>query len=430
MGEDRADELREGDYHAQFRDYFADNPTGGGADPLPFREVVPGLWLQDIQINTGNAMTVVTDAGLVQVDSGMNIDRGSEMIAAVREVNDDPVYAIVYSHGHIAYNEGLPAWLEHAASRGDPVPRVIGHENVLARYARYRETLGFQERCNEIQNGFEPGSLAGFFSERFDPTETHRDGMDLVGGSRRVQLLHAPAETDDATGVWLPDDGILYGGGATIGGFPNIGSPLRTPRDPRRWADTLDKYLSLGAELLIREYGPEIRGADDVELVLSTTRDVLRFLRQETLDRLNRGMLIGDIVHDIDVPAALLDYPWLAQTYGCCEYVIRDTYRLETGWWDLDAAHLHPAPPDAVAAEIAAVITDTDTVIERARELHNAGDDQMALHVIDLLAGAGAGVPAAAAARSLKREILLALADGCDVYQSENFYRTAAAQLA
>jgi len=427
MGDDRAEELREGDYHSQFRDYFADNPTGGGADPLPFRELAPGLWLQDIQINTGNAMTLSTDAGLVQVDSGMNVDRANEMIAALREVTDDPVHAIVYSHGHIAYNEGLPAWLDHAAERGDAVPRVVGHENVLKRYARYRETQGYQERCNEIQNGFEPGSLAGFFSDRFDPTETHRDGMELVGGSRRVELIYAPAETDDATGVWLPDDGILYGGGATIGGFPNIGSPLRTPRDPKRWADTLDTYLGLGAELLIREYGPEIRGATDVELVLSTTRDVLRYLRQETLNRLNRGMLIAEIIHDIEVPPALVDYPWLAQTYGCCEYVIRDTYRLETGWWDLDITHLHPAPPTDVAAAIAAAITDKHAVLDHATQLHESGRDQLALHVVDLLA-LGEG-PLADAARGLKRQILSTLADSCEVYQSENFYRGAAAQI-
>ena len=365
MGNDRADDLREGDYHSQFRDYFADNPTGGGADPLPFRELVPGLWLQDIQINTGNAMTVATDAGLVQVDSGMNEDRAGEMIAALRAVTDEPVYAIVYSHGHIAYNEGLPVWLAHAAERSDPTPRVIAHENVLERYARYRETMGYQERCNEIQNGFEPGSLAGFFSERFDPTETHRDGVELVGGSRRVELLYAPAETDDATGVWLPDDGILYGGGATIGGFPNIGSPLRTPRDPKRWADTLDTYIQLGAELLIREYGPEIRGGADVELVLTTTRDVLQYLRQETLDRLNRGMSIGEIIHDVTVPPEMVAYPWLVQTYGCCEYVIRDTYRLETGWWDLDITNLHPSHPTDVAAAVASAISDPDAVIAR-----------------------------------------------------------------
>jgi alkyl sulfatase BDS1-like metallo-beta-lactamase superfamily hydrolase len=428
VAQDPGDELRQGEYHAQFRDYFADNPTGGGADPLPFRELVPGLWLQDIQINTGNAMTVATDEGLVQVDSGMNIDRAAEMLAALREVTSDPVYAIVYSHGHIAYNEGLPAWLEEAAERGDPPPRVIGHENVLKRYARYRDTAGYQERANEIQNGFAPGSLAGFFDDRFDPTETHRDGLKLVGGSRRVELIYAPAETDDATGIWLPDDGILYGGGATIGGFPNIGSPLRTPRDPKRWADTLEKYLALEAELLIREYGPEVRGSDDVALVLSTTRDVLRYLRQETIDRLNRGMLIGDIIHDIEVPDNLVAYPWLAQTYGCCEYVIRDTYRLETGWWDLNVTNLHPARPDDVATEIAAVITDQGTVMARAAELHELGEHQMALHVIDLIAGGSDYASTTAQARALKRDVLLALADACPVFQSENFYRTAAAQ--
>ncbi|MEL7210422.1 MAG: hypothetical protein AAGK32_19690, partial [Actinomycetota bacterium] len=106
-------------------DWFEENPTGGGAPPQPFREVIPGVWAQDIQYGTGNALTVETDAGLVQVDTGIEADHARGMITAVREVTDQPLHAIVYSHGHTAYNHGVEAWLDHAEARGDdPRPLV------------------------------------------------------------------------------------------------------------------------------------------------------------------------------------------------------------------------------------------------------------------------------------------------------------------
>ena len=191
---ERRQAMQDSEYHAGFRDWFDDNPTGGGEEALPFRQLVDGLWLQDIQLGTGNAMTLVTDEGLVQVDTGLNPDRGREMIANIRAVSDLPIYAIVYSHGHIAYNDGMIAWLEHAEERGDPRPRLIAHENVPKRYARYRDAMGYQERTTEWQFGFEPGSIHDIFGPLIDPDETHRDGMTLTTGSRRVELLSAPAE--------------------------------------------------------------------------------------------------------------------------------------------------------------------------------------------------------------------------------------------
>ncbi len=75
-----------------------------------------------------------------------------------------------------------------------------------------------------------------------------------------MELHRAPAETDDATAVWLPQDRLLYGGAATIMSIPNVGTPLRSQRDPMRWARTLDHYITLEPDTLVREFGPEVQG--------------------------------------------------------------------------------------------------------------------------------------------------------------------------
>lgn len=409
-------------------DWFDANPTGGGDVSQEFRQAADGLWLQPIQYGTGNALTVDTGEGLLQVDTGIAPAHAEGMIEAIRTVSDEPVSHIVYSHGHTAYNHGVEVWLADSERRGDPRPTIIAHRNLLNRFRRYRETQEYLERVTEWQFGFPTNSIVGthMFEILVDPDVTYIDELTLQT-PRAIQLIHCHAETDDGTAVWFPDEKILYGANATIGSFPNAGSPLRSPRDPRAWADQLDHYLGLGAEMLIREYGPDIHGADNVRDMLSTVRDALRWLRAETLARMNVGMVIEDVVNDIDYPAEWADSPWMPQTYGCADYVIREVWRIEAGWWDRNITTVHPAPTaDSTKAVLDAII-DKAAVLVAARAHLAAGEPQLALHVVDLLAMAHGDAAEVVEARELKATIAGALADDSPTYMSENYYRAVAA---
>ncbi len=410
-------------------DWFESDATGGGAGAQPFREIIDGLWAQDIQYGTGNALSIRTDDGIVQVDTGIEADHARGMIERLRSVTDEPLFALVYSHGHTAYNHGVEAWLEHAEERGDPRPQIVGHRNVLHRYERYRRTQPWLERVTEWQFGFPPDSIVGthMFEVLVDPDVTYVDDLTLTSGGRTVQLLHCHAETDDGTAVWLPDEGVLYGANATIGSFPNIGSPLRSPRDPRAWADQLESYLQYDAELLIREYGPEIVGAEQVREMLTSVRDALRWLRRETLERMNAGMVIEDVVNDIELPEEYASSPWMPQTYGCAEYVIREVWRIEAGWWDRNITTAHPAPIAESTGAILDAITDKAAVLAAVRGHLERGELQLGLHVVDLLAMAQTDDPAVAEAKAIKAEIAAALADAGRTYMSQNYYRAVAA---
>ena len=63
----------------------------------------------------------------------------------------------------------------------------------------------------------------------------------------------------------------------------------------------------------------------------------------------------------------------MAPTYGHPDYIVRDIYRSETGWWDRNITHLHPAPPQSVAAAIRSAIADPGRVLETAKELRARG---------------------------------------------------------
>lgn len=391
---------------------------------LSGQEIGAGLWVLPGQ---GNSLAVETDAGVVVLDASG--DRHVDgMITALRERTDAPVHAIVYSHGHHGYNAAVDRWQAHNEERGDAPARLVGHENILTRHARYRETEGLQLRMAGVQFPAKrpvPTDLLRPGLRLHDPTETFSDHMVVVEGSRRVEVVWAPSEVDDALAMWLPDDGLLCGGAATPGfTIPNIGTPLRTQRFTIRRAETLDRLAALEPARLMTEFGPMVEG-DDIATQLGATAEALRWLRAEVVRRMNEGMGEWEILADMTYPAELFDQPWMRPLYGAPDYIVRDLYREENGWWDRNPTTLHPvAPAEAAAAVLSAV--DPATVIARARELADAGDEQLALHVIDLVALAPGDDALVVEARTLKAELCRARAKAVEPFVSKSCYRSSA----
>ena len=386
------------------------------------RTLRPGIHILAAQ---GNALAVETDEGVVLMDCGPGGRVTARMISELRERTQEPVTAICYSHGHLGYNDGAHAWLEHNAARGDPVPRLVAHVNCNRRYARYRETLGLQRVLAGMQF---PGLKVRF--SMTDATVEFDQRLGLVDGSRRVELLWVPAETDDTIALWLPDDGVLYAGAAFPGTtIPNIGTPLRTQRFTMRWAESLDRMAALGADCLVQEFGAVVEGAAAVRERLEHTAGVLRWFRREVVERMNRGMGEREILADIAWPEDMLDHDYLRARYGAPEYIVRDLFREENGWWDRNPTSLHPAAPGAAAAAVRAALGPPETVLGHARALQARGDTQLAMHVVDLLALCEDDDPVTLEAKRLKAALCLERAQQVRPYVSKALYRSSAALL-
>ena len=391
--------------------------TGKGID-----RIAEGVWLLH-----GQGQTFVADVGngLLVVDSGPGGSVTAGMIEALRTQTELPVIALCYSHGHLGYNAGVQQWIDHAAQRGEPAPRVLAHVNVLARQSRYRETQRLQERMAEIQFRHRAGALAGKLRHT-TPSETFRDGMTVGHGEQRAEILWAPSETDDAVAVWLPGRRLLYGGPAIIDSIPNIGTPFRTLRDTVRWAETLERLAGLRPQTVVREFGATLEGEDICQHVLLHTARALRWMRQEVVRLMNAGCNEREMLAALRPPPDLFEQPWMRPTYGDPSYIARDIYRSENGWWDRNATTLHPAPPQQVASEIAAAIDNHGAVVRHAQALAARGDLQLALHVIDLLAQVPGDAPHVVEARQLKAEWLRARAKQVQSYVSRSLYVAAA----
>ena len=128
-------------------------------------------------------------------------------------------------------------------------------------------------------------------------------------------------------------------------------------------------------------------------------------------------------------PDALFSQQWMLPTYGCPDYIVRDLYREENGWWDRNPTTLHPAAPDEAAAAVLSAITDPQAVLDRARELAEAGETQLALHVIDVIALAPGDDPALVEARALKADLCRTRASEIRPYVSKACLRSSARML-
>jgi uncharacterized sulfatase len=384
----------------------------------------PGIFGQQ---QAGWLVTIETDDGLVQIDTG---DQAPASLAAIRSRTDAPFTDIIFSHGHQRYNLACRDWVIDAVRTSGRVPRVIAHENVPRRQRRYQESNGLQNRLLERQFRYPAGSLDGRQFPFTTPTHTFRDRFTIETPGRTIDVLHAPSETDDAVAVWLREDRILYGGPACIPFFPNVGSPQRPVRDPVRWADTLDRLAELPADVLIREFGEPVEGRDEVAEFLESTATALRWCHHTVVELMNQGHNVAEIVNMVTFPPEIFDKPWLLEGYTSLEHVLRDVYRTQFGWWeDLNATSLHPAHPADVARELRAAITDPDAVLERVRVLADDGKVTLALHVVDLLALGDGAEAAVTEARALKAELCRRAAAANPSYVTQSLYLNAADEL-
>ncbi len=374
----------------------------------------------------GNGLVVETAEGLVLVGGGPGGSLTQGMIAGVRSISDAPVRGIVYSHGHLGYNSGVDEWQARLADDGHPPADLIAHRNCVARYHRYRETHDLQLWLASWQ--FPRASIKALRGSLtlVDPTVVFDDELILDDQARPIHVRWSPSETDDSVCVWLPEQRVLWGGPTVINGFPNIGTPFRTVRLTERWIRSLEAMIELEPRILVPEFGPIVTDADEARERLIVTADALRWLVAEVTERMNRGMNDIEIIHDLDYPVEWSEHQFLAPNYGNPDYVVRDLFREQNGWWtSRNVTDLHPAAPDDAALAVLSAV-DPTRVVERARELMQTGQHQLALHVLDLVAGAPGEDGVLLEARRLKGDCAELLAKECPTFVSRSLYFGAA----
>ena len=217
------------------------------ANPLNYnlqpRQIADGVWLLEgstdnfSQANGGNIVNtgfIVTDKGVVVIDSGPSRRYGEVMRQAIARVTDKPLLKVMLTHHHPDHVLGNQAFSDV------PIAALPGTTALLA-----EQGDAMAENMYRLVGDWMRGT------EVLLPTETLEPGMLEVGG-RTLQLLALSGHTgadlailDVQSGVLFAGDLVFYQRALTTPGTPSLAT----------WLADLDQLQQLPWKQIVPGHG-------------------------------------------------------------------------------------------------------------------------------------------------------------------------------
>ena len=342
--------------------------------------------------NMANTCVIDTKEGLVIFDLPIR-QSAQKTFDKVRSITNKAVKYIIYSHGHFDHAFGYGPFIEEVRKKGWDMPEVIAHENCIRRFEKYDILGKYHDWINKQQFASVSGrgrSSVVSASETLDPTIILRGNESSYSfklGGVNFELYHDKGETEDSIWLWVPEKKTICTGDLIVSSFPNIGNPFKVQRYPKDWAIAMERMREKDAEYLVPGHGRLIESKEKVKDVLSITAEVMHFVHDEVVKRLNEGKWFEQIYYEMleIYPEKFKNHKILRGIYGCYRFAIHATYRLYHGWYDSgNSTDLFPSRTDDIAREILNLNSDS-VYLEHANKLYSEGKLQLALHILDII---------------------------------------------
>jgi len=216
--------------------------------PITVTEVAPGLFFQYHHQESNNAW-LVTDDGVLVIDSRQHPKRAEELLAAIRKTTDKPIRYVINTHAHGDHYFGNPVFKREGAT-----------------FIAHRDT----QRMMQAHHGAEMKRRTGYFKQtQFDPAEvrlvlpdvTFDSKLTLHLGGRTVELLYLGAgQNPGDTLVYFPKEKVIFSGGPFSKN--SWANPQFTP-SLANWVDLLRKVAAMDIDQYLGGHG-DIGAKQDV----------------------------------------------------------------------------------------------------------------------------------------------------------------------
>ena len=244
------------------------------------RQIADDVWLLEgstdnfDKANGGNIVNtgfIVTDAGVVVIDSGPSRRYGEAMRAAIASVTDRPVIKLLLTHHHPDHVLGNQAFTDV------PIAALAGTTEMLREQGN-----AMAENMYRLVGDWMRGT------EVVLPTETLAPGTLEIGG-RALRLLALRGHTGADLAILDERSGVLFAGDILF-----YQRALTTPNSPGLdvWLEDLDTLEALPWKRLVAGHGPV---ADDAAPFLQM-RDYLGWLDGLLREAANGGADMNEVI--------------------------------------------------------------------------------------------------------------------------------------
>jgi len=200
-----------------------------------------------------NAAAVVTDEGVVLIDTLGSPSLAARFLGLLREVTDKPVIKVIVTHYHADHIYGLQFFKELGAEVIAP-----------AGYQDYLDSPIAKERLEERRFSLSPWVNEGTHLVRPDHIVTADEEFSLGGVDFSIHL-HGAAHSDGDLSLLVKNDAVLISGDIIFEGR----IPFTGGSDTEHWLQILKNLNTIDLKALIPGHGPAAKDPNGaIELTL------------------------------------------------------------------------------------------------------------------------------------------------------------------
>lgn len=352
-----------------------------------------GMW-QIRGFDVSNMTIIKGQTGWILIDPLTTRDTAA---AALRLVNETlgprPVSAVIYSHSHGDHFGGVRGVVDENDVKAGKVQIIApehfmaetASENVMAGSAMGRRAI-YQFGSNltpgpqgQMGSGIGKGIAGGDITLIAPTIDIRKTGEVQVidGVSLEFQMVpetEAPAEMN----VYVPSAKTFLAAEIATCSLHNILTPRGAKvRDAHAWAGFLNEAANLYGErsdtIASSHCWPRF-GQTEVKGWLNGQRDNYRYLHDQTVRMMNKGMTQAEIAEALKAPPAIGNQWFNKGYYGTYSHNSKAIYQFYLGWYDAVPANLNPHPPEIRATKLVAAMGGAKKVLAVAKKAMADGD--------------------------------------------------------
>ena len=340
-------------------------------------------------------MTIIKgQTGWIIIDPLTSRDTAAAALKLVNEkLGARPVTAVVYSHSHGDHFGGVRGITNEADVKAGKVA-IIAPEHFLAETASENVMAGpamIRRATFQMGTNLTPGpqgtmgsgigrGIGGGDITLIPPTiDIRKTGelREVDGVTLEFQMVpqsEAPAEMN----VYMPASRTFLAAEIATCTLHNILTPRGAKvRDTLSWSGFLNEAVNLygdRSDIIASSHCWPRFGQAEVKGWLSGQRDNYRYLHDQTVRMMNKGMTQPEIAEVLKAPPAIANQWFNKGYYGTYSHNSKAIYQYYLGWYDAVPANLNPHPPEVRAAKMVAALGGAKKVLAEAKKAMKAGD--------------------------------------------------------